>query len=148
MPSEDCDLVAGMVAGADSIFNMGSLRHGGMRWLLDDVRALSTLVRFALSRSGAFGSSTASLPGFGSAGQPGPILIGTKQVAFVDIDDTVGHLRLRNLRPRAVYRLRPADQRTRSDHNSANRLVRPGEPILGKAGLPGKPSMAQQNRYH
>jgi hypothetical protein len=78
MPSEDCDLVAGMVAGADSIFNMGSLRHGGMRWLLDDVRALSTLVRFALSRSGAFGSSTASLPGFGSAGQPGPILIGTK----------------------------------------------------------------------
>ena len=35
-------LVAGMVAGADSISDIGLLRHGGMGQLFDDVRAAST----------------------------------------------------------------------------------------------------------
>jgi hypothetical protein len=36
-------LVAGMVAGADSIDDMGLLRHGGMGRLFGGVRAPSTL---------------------------------------------------------------------------------------------------------
>ena len=39
-------LVAGMVAGADSISDMGLLRHGGMTRLFDNVRAPSTLGTF------------------------------------------------------------------------------------------------------
>jgi hypothetical protein len=35
-------LVAGVVAGADSISDIGLLRHGGMGQLFDDVRAAST----------------------------------------------------------------------------------------------------------
>ncbi len=39
-------LVAGMIAGADSIEDMGLLRHGGMRRLFTGVRAPSTLGTF------------------------------------------------------------------------------------------------------
>ena len=39
-------LVAGMVAGADSISDMSLLRHGGMARLFDEVRAPSTLGTF------------------------------------------------------------------------------------------------------
>jgi hypothetical protein len=39
-------LVAGMVAGADSIDDMDLLRHGGMNRLFDGVRAPSTLGTF------------------------------------------------------------------------------------------------------
>jgi len=39
-------LVAGMVAGADSISDMRVLRHGGMGRLFDGVRAPSTLGTF------------------------------------------------------------------------------------------------------
>jgi hypothetical protein len=39
-------LVAGMVAGADSISDMDLLRHGGMGRLFDEVRAPSTLGTF------------------------------------------------------------------------------------------------------
>jgi hypothetical protein len=39
-------LVAGMVAGADSISDMDLLRHGGMARLFCDVRAPSTLGTF------------------------------------------------------------------------------------------------------
>ena len=46
-------LVAGMVAGADSIDDMDLLRHGGMSRLFDQVRAPSTLGTFL--RSFTFG---------------------------------------------------------------------------------------------
>jgi len=46
-------LVAGMVAGADSIADMDLLRHGGMGRLFDGVRAPSTLGTFL--RGFAFG---------------------------------------------------------------------------------------------
>ena len=39
-------LVAGMIAGADSIEDMGLLRHGAMRRLFTGVRAPSTLGTF------------------------------------------------------------------------------------------------------
>jgi hypothetical protein len=39
-------VVAGIVAGADSIADLGALRQGGMTWLLTGVRAPSTLGTF------------------------------------------------------------------------------------------------------
>ena len=45
-------LVAGMVAGADSIEDMGLLRHGAMPVLSEGIRAPSTLGSFWPSQSG------------------------------------------------------------------------------------------------
>ena len=57
-------LVAGMVAGADSIDDMDLLRHGAMRRLFSGARAPSTLGMFsAASSSVTSGSSTPSRPG-------------------------------------------------------------------------------------
>src|SRR5664280_2322008 len=53
-------LVAGMVAGADSIDDMDLLRHGGMSRLFTGVRAPSTLGTFL--RSSTFASWTRSPP--------------------------------------------------------------------------------------
>ena len=46
-------MVAGMLAGADSIDDLDVLRHGGMRRVLSEVRAPSTLGTFL--RSFSFG---------------------------------------------------------------------------------------------
>ncbi|HEY6748953.1 MAG TPA: IS1380 family transposase [Mycobacteriales bacterium] len=84
-------LVAGMVAGADSIEDMDLLRHGGMGRLFDDVRAPSTLGTFL--RCFTFGHvrqldavAARFLPRLAAAT---PLLPGVEQVAFVDLDDTV-----------------------------------------------------------
>ncbi len=84
-------LIAGMVAGADSIEDMDLLRHGGMGRLFDQVRAPSTLGTFL--RLFTFGhvrqlDAVASrlLARLAAAT---PILGGADQVAFLDIDDTV-----------------------------------------------------------
>jgi len=66
-------LVAGMVAGADSIDDMALLRHGGMRRLFDGCYAPSTLGQFLRAfRFGHVGSWTRSRPGScpGSANEP------------------------------------------------------------------------------
>jgi len=84
-------LVAGMVAGADSIDDMDLLRHGGMSRLFTDVRAPSTLGTFMrLFTFGHVRQLDAVAAGLltrlaGAA----PILPGVSTVAFVDIDDTV-----------------------------------------------------------
>ncbi len=58
-------LVAGMVAGGESISDMAVLRHGGMGRLFTGVRARSTLGTFRRAfRFGMSSSSTRSLPGF------------------------------------------------------------------------------------
>jgi hypothetical protein len=80
-----------MVAGADSIADMGLLRHGGMGRLFDGVRAPSTLGTFL--RSFTFGhvrqlDAVAARLLAGLAART-PLLPGAGQVAFVDIDDTV-----------------------------------------------------------
>ena len=84
-------LIAGMVAGADSIEDMDLLRHGGMGRLFDGVRAPSTLGTFL--RLFTFGhvrqlDAVASrlLARLAAAM---PILGGADQIAFLDIDDTV-----------------------------------------------------------
>jgi hypothetical protein len=84
-------LVAGMVAGADSIDDMDLLRHGGMGRLFTGVRAPSTLGTFL--RSFTFGhirqldAVAAGL--LANLARVAPLLPGADQVAYLDIDDTV-----------------------------------------------------------
>jgi len=84
-------LVAGMVAGADSIDDMALLRHGGMARLFDGVRAPSTLGTFL--RAFTFGhvrqlDAVASRLLIGLAGQV-PLLPGASELTYIDVDDTV-----------------------------------------------------------
>ena len=84
-------LVAGMVAGADSIDDMGLLRHGAMSPLFTGVRAPSTLGTFL--RSFTFGhvrqlDAVASRLLINLSGQA-PLLRGARELAYVDIDDTL-----------------------------------------------------------
>jgi hypothetical protein len=84
-------LVAGMVAGADSIDDLALLRHGGMGRLFQAIYAPSTLGSFL--REFRFGHVrqldavaarvTANLT------RCAPLLPGADQVAYVDVDDTV-----------------------------------------------------------
>jgi len=84
-------LVAGMVAGADSIDDMGLRRHGGMGRLFDDVRAPSTLGTFL--RCFTFGHvrqlDAVSWRFLARLAAATPLLPAAEQVAFVDLDDTV-----------------------------------------------------------
>jgi hypothetical protein len=84
-------LLAGMVAGADSIDDMDLLRHGGMSRLFTGARAPSTLGTFL--RSFTFGhvrqlDAVHSRLLINLAGQA-PLLSGADEVAFVDVDDTL-----------------------------------------------------------
>jgi hypothetical protein len=84
-------LVAGMLAGADSIDDMALLRHGGMARLFGGVRAPSTLGTFL--RTFTFGhvrqlDAVASRLLINLAGRV-PLLPGAGELAYVDVDDTV-----------------------------------------------------------
>jgi hypothetical protein len=84
-------LVAGMIAGADSIDDMDLLRHGAMSRLFTGVRAPSTLGTFL--RSFTFGhvrqlDAVASRLLINLAGQA-PLLPGAAELAYVDVDDTL-----------------------------------------------------------
>ena len=84
-------LVAGMVAGADSIDDMDLLRHGGMDRLFTGIRAPSTLGTFL--RTFTFGH-VRQLDAVASRflialAKNAPILPGVDQVCYVDIDDTI-----------------------------------------------------------
>ncbi len=84
-------LVAGMVAGADSIEDMGLLRHGGMNRLFTGAYAPSTLGSFL--RSFAFGhvrqfDAVAARLVANLAGQT-PLLPDAAQIAYLDVDDTI-----------------------------------------------------------
>jgi hypothetical protein len=84
-------LVAGMVAGADSIDDMDLLRHGGLPRLLADGRAPSTLGTFL--RAFTFGHvgqlDAVARRLLASLAAATPVLPGLDRVAFVDVDDTV-----------------------------------------------------------
>src|SRR5690606_19801716 len=85
-------LVAGMVAGADSIEDMRLLRHGGMRRLFDRVYAPSTLGSFL--RAFEFGhvrqlDAVASRFLTGLAQRSAKLLPVTDGYTFVDVDDTI-----------------------------------------------------------
>jgi hypothetical protein len=84
-------LVAGMVAGADSIDDMGLLRHGALGRLMAGVRAPSTLGTFL--RSFTFGhvrqlDAVAARLLAGLAGCT-PVLAGADELTYIDVDDTV-----------------------------------------------------------
>jgi hypothetical protein len=84
-------LVAGMVAGADSIDDMDVLRHGGMGRLFTGVRAPSTLGTFL--RTFTFGH-VRQLDAVASRflmnlAKNAPILPSADQGCYVDIDDTI-----------------------------------------------------------
>jgi len=88
-------VIAGMLAGADSIDDLDLLRHGGMARLFCGVRAPSTLGTFLrrfthghVQQLRAVGSRlltglTAQVPG---------LLAGADRLAFVDVDDTIGEV--------------------------------------------------------
>ena len=84
-------LVAGMVAGADSIDDMDLLRHSGMDRLFGGVRAPSTLGTFL--QTFTFGhvrqldSVAASM--LAELATRTPLLSGADQLTYVDVDDTV-----------------------------------------------------------
>jgi len=84
-------LVAGMVAGADSIDDMDLLRHGGMGRLFDGVRAPSTLGTFL--RTFTFGHirqlDSVATTMLAELARRTPLLAGADKVAYVDVDDTV-----------------------------------------------------------
>jgi Transposase DDE domain group 1 len=84
-------LVAGMVAGADSIEDMDLLRHGGMGRLFTGLFAPSTLGSFL--RSFAFGhvrqlDAVASRL-VASLACHAPLLRDADQIAYLDVDDTI-----------------------------------------------------------
>ncbi len=90
-PRKVAGLVAGMVAGADSIDDMDLLRHGAMKRLFTGVRAPSTLGTFL--RSFSFGhvrqlDAVASRLLIGLAGRA-PLLPGAGELAYLDVDDTL-----------------------------------------------------------
>jgi len=84
-------LVAGMVAGADSIDDMDLLRHGGMARLFSGVRAPTTLGAFL--RGFAFGHvrqlDAVAARFLAGLARCTPLLPGAEAMAYVDIDDTV-----------------------------------------------------------
>ncbi len=84
-------LVAGMIAGADSIDDMALLRHGAMSRLFDGIRAPSTLGTFL--RTFTFGH-VRQLDAVASRmlinlTRVAPLLPGIGELAYVDVDDTV-----------------------------------------------------------
>ncbi len=84
-------VVAGMVAGADSIDDLDRLRHGGMGRLFGGIRAPSTLGTFL--RAFTFGhvrqlDRVAAELLVRLAGHT-PLLRDADRVCFVDVDDTV-----------------------------------------------------------
>jgi len=84
-------VVAGMVAGADSIDDMALLRHGAMGRLFTGVRAPSTLGTFL--RTFTFGhvrqlDAVASRLLVTLAAQM-PLLAGADELAYLDVDDTL-----------------------------------------------------------
>src|SRR4051794_28848009 len=90
-PAKVRSLLAGMVAGADSIDDMDLLRHGAMDRLFAGVRAPSTLGTFL--RSFTFGHvrqlDAVAARLLVQLTARTPLLPGAGQVAYVDIDDTV-----------------------------------------------------------
>ena len=85
-------VVAGMLAGADSIDDLDVLRHGGMSKIFTGVRAPSTLGTFL--RTFTFGhvrqlDAVHSRVLSGLAAAVPRLLTGTDAMAFIDIDDTI-----------------------------------------------------------
>jgi hypothetical protein len=90
-------LVAGMLAGADSIDDMALLRHGGMKKLFVGTYPPSTLGSFL--RAFTFGHvrqlDAVAWRWLVNVAQVAPIVTGINDYALVDIDDTITNVRAR-----------------------------------------------------
>jgi hypothetical protein len=84
-------LVAGMVAGADSIQDTDRLRHGAVGKVFGGVRAPSTLGTFlrAFTHGHVAQVQAVARRLLPELARHTPLLGGADQVAYVDIDDTV-----------------------------------------------------------
>ena len=84
-------VLAGMVAGADSISDLNLLRHGGMGRLFDGMRAPTTLGTFL--RAVSFGHvrqfDAVACRLLIALAKATPLLAGAEQVTYLDIDDTI-----------------------------------------------------------
>ena len=84
-------IIAGMIAGADSISDLDVLRHGGMSRVFTGQRAATTLGTHL--RAYAFGHirqlDAVAARLLVRLARVSPILAGAEQVAYVDVDDTV-----------------------------------------------------------
>jgi hypothetical protein len=83
-------LVAGMVAGADSIEDMDRLRHAGNGVVFDQIRAPSTLGTFlrALTHGHVQQLNAVLRQTLIALAQRAPLLPGAEEVVFVDLDST------------------------------------------------------------
>ena len=83
-------LAAGMAAGADSIDDMGLLRHGAMEKLFGGVRAPSTLGSFlrAFTWGNVSQLGRAHREFLANLAREAPLLPGAETLAFIDIDST------------------------------------------------------------
>jgi hypothetical protein len=90
-------LVAGMVAGADSIHDMDLLRHGAMSRLFTGIRAPSTLGTFL--RCFTFGHvrqlDAVAARLLGNLAGLAPVLPAAPSVVFVDVDDASELVKMR-----------------------------------------------------
>src|SRR5450830_136268 len=84
-------LVAGMVAGADSIEAMDLLRHGGMGRVFTPGRAPSTLgtILRAFTLGHARQLDAVASRVLVNLAARAPLLAGADQIAYLDIDDTI-----------------------------------------------------------
>jgi len=84
-------IIAGMIAGADSISDLDVLRHGGMGRVFTGLRAATTLGTHL--RSYTFGHirqlDAVAARLLVRLAQASPILAGAEQVVYVDVDDTI-----------------------------------------------------------
>ncbi|MGI5516635.1 IS1380 family transposase [Streptomyces sp. CA-106131] len=83
-------IVAGMVAGADSIDALDVLRHGAMSLLFDGIRAPSTLGTFlrAFTHGHALQLHAAHRQFLAALTAHTPLLPGASEKAFIDVDST------------------------------------------------------------
>jgi hypothetical protein len=84
-------IVAGMLAGADSIDDLDVLRHGGMDRLFDDVRAPSTLGTFlrAFTHGHVRQLQAVGRRLTAALAAATPLLPGADELAFIDVDSKV-----------------------------------------------------------
>lgn len=173
--AKTASLVAGMIAGADSIQDMDLLRHGGMSRLFDRVYAPSTLGSFL--RACRFGHvrqldavAARVLP---ALAERAPIISAPSGsgFVFVDIDDTVievhsagkqgagiGYSRIRGLNAAIVTASTPssapvilAQRLRRGQVNSprgADRLIGEGLATLARTGSTGQVLLRADSAYY
>jgi hypothetical protein len=87
-------VVAGMLAGADSIDDLDVLRAGGTARVIGGVRALSTIGTFLRSFTNGHVLQLAKTSPLVLAGLVArvPRLVGGDEVVFVDMHDTIGEV--------------------------------------------------------